>query len=102
MPLAPVSPPALVLVWFATSEPRSAAAVALTVTLPLASSALFDAVHEAYLADPRVREFLLRENPAAARAIVESLDDARRKGFWHPHRNDLGDGLRALQAEATL
>jgi cobaltochelatase CobN len=66
------------------------------------SSALFDAVHEAYLGDEAVREFLLRENPEAAHAIVERLEDARRKGFWHPRRNDLGDSLRAVQAEAAL
>jgi cobaltochelatase CobN len=44
----------------------------------------------------------LRENPEAAHAIVERLEDARRKGFWHPRRNDLGDSLRAVQAEAAL
>jgi len=59
-------------------------------------------VHEAYLADPRVREFLMRENPQAARAIAERLDQARRKGLWHPRRNDLGQDLSALQAEASL
>jgi cobaltochelatase CobN len=89
---------------------RGAAELAETVdrlvdfaeTTGAVSSALFDAVHEAYLADPRVRDFLLRENPDAAEAIMARLDDARRKGFWHPRRNDLGDGLRAFQAEAAL
>ncbi|MBM3543044.1 MAG: cobaltochelatase subunit CobN [Alphaproteobacteria bacterium] len=52
-------------------------------------SALFDLVHEAYLADPKVRNFLLRENPEAAQAIAERLEAARRKGLWHPRRNDL-------------
>ena len=52
-------------------------------------SALLDLVHDAYLADPRVRDFLLRENPAAARAIAERLDAARRNGLWHPRRNDI-------------
>lgn len=66
------------------------------------SSALFDEVHEAYLADPRVRDFLLRENAAAAQAIAERLEAARRKGLWHPRRNDLGEGLSALQVEASL
>jgi cobaltochelatase CobN len=63
-------------------------------------SALFDLVHEAYVADPRVRAFLLRENPEAARAITERLEAARRKGLWHPRRNDLEAGMASLQAEA--
>jgi cobaltochelatase CobN len=66
------------------------------------SSALFDAVHEAYLADPRVREFLSRENPDAARAIAERLEQARSKGLWHPRRNDFGEDLPAREAEAAL
>ena len=59
-------------------------------------------MHDAYLADPTVREFLLRENPQAARIIAERLETARRKGLWHPRRNDLGEGISALQAEAAL
>ena len=62
---------------------------------------LLDLVHDAYLADPRVREFLLRENPAAARAIAERLDTARRHGLWHPRRNDIGADLLALPTEAA-
>jgi cobaltochelatase CobN len=89
---------------------RGAAELAETVdrlvdfaeTTGAVTSALFDLVHEAYLADPRVREFLLRENPQAARAIAERLEAARRKGLWHPRRNDLGEGLRGIEAEAAL
>ncbi len=89
---------------------RGAAELAETVdrlvdfaeTTGAVSSALFDLVHEAYLADPNVREFLLRENPQAARVIAERLETARRKGLWHPRRNDLGEGLGALQAGAAL
>jgi len=66
------------------------------------SSALFDAVHGAYLGDERVRDFLLRENPDAARAIAERLEAARAKGLWHPRRNDLGTDLAMREAEATL
>jgi cobaltochelatase CobN len=62
---------------------------------------LFDLVHDAYLADPDVREFLLRENPDAARAIAERLEVARRKGLWHPRRNDLGADLAGLQMESV-
>ena len=63
-------------------------------------SALIDLVHAAYVADPQVREFLLRENPAAAAAIAERLESARRRGLWHPHRNDVDAELKALRAEA--
>jgi cobaltochelatase CobN len=89
---------------------RGAAELAETVdrlvdfaeTTGAVSSALFDAVHEAYLADPRVRDFLARENPEAAGAIAERLETARRKGLWHPRRNDLGMGVAAIEAEAVL
>lgn len=84
---------------------RGAAELAETVdrlvdfaeTTGAVTSTLFDLVHEAYLADARVRDFLLRENPDAARAIAERLEGARRKGLWHPRRNDLG----ALEAELS-
>ena len=88
---------------------RGAAELAETVdrladfaeTTGAVSSALFDLVHETYLADPRVREFLLRENPAAAELIAERLEAMRRKGLWHPRRNDLGAGLAPLSLEAA-
>jgi cobaltochelatase CobN len=59
-----------------------------------------DLVHAAYLGDGRVRQFLLHENPAAARAIAERLAHALRLGLWHPHRNDIDADLAALRAEA--
>lgn len=62
---------------------------------------LIDAVHDAYLGDPDVREFLLRENPAAARAIAERFASARRRGLWHPLRNSVDSDLEALVAEAN-
>jgi cobaltochelatase CobN len=89
--------------------PRGAAELAETVdrlvgfaqTTQAVASGLIDLVHQAYLADPQVRAFLLRENPAAARAIAEHLDRARRRGWWHPRRNDIDADLRALMAEAA-
>ena len=33
-------------------------------------------------------------------AIAERLDDARRRGFWHPRRNDIDAALAILRAEA--
>jgi cobaltochelatase CobN len=88
---------------------RGAAELAETVdrligfaqTTDAVASTLIDLVHEAYLADPQVRTFLLRENPAAARAIAERLDAARRHGWWHPRRNDIDADLRAMMAEAA-
>jgi cobaltochelatase CobN len=62
---------------------------------------LFDLLHSAYIADPLVRDFLLRENPDAAAAIAERLDTARRRGLWHPRRNDVDAGFAALKAGAA-
>jgi cobaltochelatase CobN len=89
--------------------PRGAAELAETVdrlvdfaaTTGAVPSELIDLVHEAYLGDPRVREFLLRENPAAARAIAERLASARRQGLWHPRRNDVDATLAAVAAESA-
>ena len=89
--------------------PRGAAELAETVDRLVAFAAttgavagnLFDLLYDAYVADPEVRDFLLRENPAAAAAIAERLDAARRSGLWHPHRNDSATGFAALQAEVV-
>ncbi len=86
--------------------PRGAAELAETVdrlidfaaTTGAVSSTLIDLVHDAYLGDPAVRDFLLRENPAAAHAIAERLDAARRNGWWHPRRNDVDAALAAMMA----
>jgi cobaltochelatase CobN len=87
--------------------PRGAAEFAETVdrlfafaeTTDAVSDDLFDLLYAAYVADADVRDFLLRENPDAAAAIAEKLDAARRRGFWHPRRNDIDAGLAALRAE---
>ncbi|HEX3935873.1 MAG TPA: cobaltochelatase subunit CobN [Xanthobacteraceae bacterium] len=81
--------------------PRGAAELAETVdrlvafaqTTGAVASALFDLLHDAYVADRAVRDFLLRENPEAAAAIAERFEDARRCGVWHPRRNDIDMGL---------
>ncbi len=87
--------------------PRGAAELAETVdrltafaaTTDAVAGELFDLLHEAYVADPDVRAFLLQENPQAAAAIADRLDAARRRGLWHPRRNDVDAGLAALRAE---
>ena len=89
--------------------PRGAAELAETVdrlvdfaeTTGAVASRFFDLLHDAYVADDNVRTFLLRENPAAAAAIAARLDAARRRGLWHPRRNDVDAGLRMLMNEAA-
>jgi cobaltochelatase CobN len=74
--------------------------VAFAQTTDAVPGTLIDLLYEAYVADPRVRAFLLRENPAAAQAIADRLMNARRRGLWHPRRNDIDADLAALSAEA--
>jgi cobaltochelatase CobN len=82
--------------------PRGAAELAETVdrlfafahTTGAVGSALFDLLYDAYLADATVREFLQRENAAAARAIAARFAEARQRGLWHPRRNDVDRLLR--------
>jgi cobaltochelatase CobN len=89
--------------------PRGAAEFAETVdrlaafaeTTGAVSSELFDLLFDAYVADPAVRDFLLRENPDAAAAIADQLDNARRRGLWHPRRNDVDAWFAALKVEAV-
>ncbi|MER9230824.1 cobaltochelatase subunit CobN [Mesorhizobium sp. M0622] len=88
--------------------PRGASEFAETVdrlvgfaeTTNAISGTLIEAVHDAYLGDPVVRAFILRENPVAAKVIAERLLSARRRGLWHPLRNSIDNDLAALIAEA--
>jgi cobaltochelatase CobN len=87
--------------------PRGAAEFAETVdrlvdfaeTTHAVASYFFDLLYEAYVADETVRDFLVRENPAAAAAIAARFEAARRRGLWHPRRNDVS--LTALMRGST-
>ena len=89
--------------------PRGAAEFAETVdrlavfaeTTEAVSSELFDLLFDAYVADPAVRDFLLRENPDAGMAIAERLERARGLGLWHPRRNDVDGGFAALRGKVV-
>jgi cobaltochelatase CobN len=89
--------------------PRGAAEFAETVdrlfnfaeTTDAVAGELFELLHAAYVEDPAVRDFLLRENPAAAASIAHRLEAALQRGFWHPRRNDVGASLAALRAKAA-
>jgi cobaltochelatase CobN len=90
--------------------PRGAAELAETVdrlvdfaqTTGAVASRYFDLLHDAYVADDAVRDFIVRENPAAGAAIAVRLDTARRRGLWHPRRNDVDAGLAALMNQGAL
>jgi cobaltochelatase CobN len=71
--------------------------VAFAATTDAVASELFDLLHDAYVADADVRDFLLRKNPQAAGAIADRLEAARRRGFWHPRRNDIDATLAMLR-----
>ena len=64
--------------------------------------ALIEAVYDSYLGNPEICDFLIRENPAAMRAMAKRFASARRRGLWHPRRNSLDRDLRELidQADA--
>ena len=66
----------------------------------------FDAVYEAYLADPRVRDFLADNNPAALTEIAERLTEALDRGLWRPRSNsapgDLASLSGSVRAEAVV
>jgi cobaltochelatase CobN len=48
---------------------------------------LFDAVHDALLADDAVASAMKGANPAATDAIAGRLEDAVARGLWVPRRN---------------
>jgi cobaltochelatase CobN len=54
---------------------------------------LFDAVHDALIADASVREAILTANPEAACAMAARLRDLIARGLWAPRRNAVHDEL---------
>ena len=74
--------------------------VAFAETTGCVPGSLLDAVHDAYLGDETVLDFLRHNNPAAVRVIARRFADARRRGLWHPRRNSIDGDLAALMAEA--
>ncbi|MFA5949583.1 MAG: cobaltochelatase subunit CobN [Hyphomicrobium sp.] len=77
---------------------------AFAATARLVPSHLFDAVHDAILADEAVADALASANPEAADAIARRLEDAISRGLWTPRRNAVGTELRRvrLMSPATL
>lgn len=69
---------------------------AFAATARAVSDHHFDAVFDAYLADPAVRDFLETANPDALREIAARLAEAQDRGLWTPRRNDTGPMLADL------
>ena len=83
---------------------KGAAEIAATVDYLFAFAATtnavadhqFDAVFDAYLDDPAVRDFLAGANPAALREIAARMAEALERGLWRPRSNSAHARLAAL------
>ena len=88
---------------------RGAQELAITATALLAFAATtdavadhqFEALHEAYMVDADVRDWLGQANPDALAEIAARLDEAIRRGLWHPRRNSAADHVAALAHAPT-
>ena len=58
----------------------------------------FDLVHDAYLDDPTVRDFMAAHNPDALRELSARLIEAQDRGLWRPRRNSARGLLERLTA----
>jgi len=89
--------------------PRGAAEFAETVdrlvgfaeTTQAVPQSLIEAIYDAYVTDERVRDFVLDQNPEAARSIADRLMSARRRGLWQPRRNSVDRDLEMLHGSAN-
>jgi cobaltochelatase CobN len=61
----------------------------------------FDAVFEAYLMDPVVRDFLQQVNPNALHDIAARLTEAQERGLWSSRRNDTRPVLAELLSKVS-
>jgi cobaltochelatase CobN len=73
---------------------------AFSATAGAVPSQLFDAVHDALIADEAVGTAITDLNPAAAIAMADRLEDAIARGLWTPRRNAVHGELTRLRAEA--
>src|SRR5690606_12431865 len=56
----------------------------------------FDAVYDAYIADPEVRDFVADANPAALQDMSARLLEAQERGLWKPRSNHAAAELSRL------
>jgi len=86
---------------------RGAAEIAATVDYLFAFAATaravddshFDALYDAYLDDPAVRDFMAASNPAALAETRGRFREAIERGLWRPRRNSVREALIGEGAE---
>ncbi len=63
----------------------------------------FDAVYDAYIADPAVQAFVAEANPAALKEMSARLLEAQERGLWKPTSNRaIGELMKLSGKEAVL
>jgi cobaltochelatase CobN len=67
---------------------------AFAATSRAVDDAHFDALYDAYLDDPAVRDFIADANPAALQEITARFAEAIERGLWRPRRNSIREALR--------
>ncbi|MGL4395369.1 MAG: cobaltochelatase subunit CobN [Hyphomicrobium sp.] len=75
---------------------------AFAATANIVPHHLFDATHDALIADDDVLARLIASNPDAVRAIVARLQDLRARDLWHSRRNATARELDAAMQRATF
>ncbi|HXW71048.1 MAG TPA: cobaltochelatase subunit CobN [Methylocella sp.] len=70
---------------------------ALALLTDCVASHHFDLLFEATLATPEVRDFLIEENPSAARAMAQNFRHALDRGFWQERRNSTLASLASFE-----
>jgi cobaltochelatase CobN len=62
---------------------------AFAATARAVDDAHFDALYDAYLGDPAVRDFISAHNPAALAETRARFREAVERGLWRPRRNSV-------------
>lgn len=70
---------------------------AFAATTSAVRSHHFDLLHDAYVEEEGVWDFVAQANPAAARHILNRFAEAMERGLWHPRRNSTGEDLHRLR-----
>ena len=73
---------------------------AFAATTGAVSDHHFDAVHQAFVVDDAVRDFMAEHNPAALKEMAERLAEAIQRGLWTPRSNSAQFDLAALSGRS--